>query len=408
MLAMIIGRLTAVSGFDKCDRGGSNGAYIDNFFLLPPTKGDQFFGALQATSKSQTNNVEQRVGIGKLLMSVLVVNDTRVDRHHGCYAVMAAIGELLRRNTLGPVCYWPAHTNFRECADFVAAVASARLVVVNGEGTIHHDRAAGRRLLEVGAMAREAGARVALINTGWEDNGSDFLQMLEFFDLVAARDTRSAARMALDGMEIRVVPDLSFWYSLAHAPKPCAGRRAGVGFTDNVDRLKSLALERTRRACGGETLAITHGKAGLEGSLQFLREGLGLREDIRYPLRIASLLNLRRRLWRSATASTDAFLANIARLELLVSGRFHACTLALAMGTPVVSQSSNTDKIAALFNDVGLETWRNEIPLNPGALREARSYGWAKAERVALDAYLARAVTEAERLFTDLAKLAAR
>lgn len=341
-------------------------------------------------------------------MSILVLNDTRVDRHHGCYAVMAAIGALLERNALGPVRYWPAHTEWRGSAEFDAALAAARLVVINGEGTIHHDRPAGRRLLEAGARARDTGVPVALINTGWEANGPDFVAMLDHFDLLAARDSRSAARMAEGGAEVRVVPDLSLWHARANMPQTVAGTRAGIGFTDNVDRFKSLALERLRRACGGETLVIGHGTAGFGGWAGFLREGIGLREDIRHPARLAGLVALRHRLWRAGLPATDAFLARIARLELLVSGRFHACTLALATGTPVIAQSSNTGKIAALFHDAGLDQWRGEVTLDRVSVQEARARRWSEAERAALDAYLAGAVTAAEGLFVDLARLVAR
>ena len=249
---------------------------------------------------------------------------------------------------------------------------------------------------------------VALINTGWEANGPDFVAMLAHFDLLAARDSRSAARMAEGGAEVRVVPDLSFWHARAHAPQPESGARAGIGFTDNVDRFKSLALERLRRVCGGETLAIGHGTAGLGGWAGFLREGIGLREDIRHPARLAGLVALRHRLWRAGHPETDAFFSRIARLELLVSGRFHACTLALATGTPVIAQSSNTGKIAALFHDAGLDQWRGEVTLDRAFVQEARARGWSTAERAALDAYLAGAVTAAEGLFADLATLAAR
>ena len=344
----------------------------------------------------------------KILMSVLVINDTRVDRHHGCYAVMATIGTMLERYALGPVCYWPAHAEWRDNADFECALAVARLVVINGEGTIHHNRPAGRRLLDAGMRAREAGVPVALINTGWEANGPDFVAMLDNIDLIAARDSRSAEQMAEGGANVRIVPDLSFWYAHNHAPQPVEGTRSGFGFTDNVNRFKALALERLRRACEGETVAICHGTAGFVGLAGFLREGIGMREDIRHPARLVELLALRHRLWRVSHVETDVFLAQLARLELLVSGRFHACTLALATGTPVIAQSSNTGKIAALFHDVGLEQCRGEVILNTASVQQARTHGWSEAERASLDVYLTGAITAVEQLFADLAKLAAR
>ena len=147
-------------------------------------------------------------------------------------------------------------------------------------------------------------------------------------------------------------------------------------------------------------------ESGLSGWLKFLRAGVGLRQDVRRPLRLGAILELRHRLWRESTANTDVFRARIARLELLVSGRFHACTLALASGTPLVAGSSNTGKISALFHDAGLEPWRGEIPFKSEVIHDARVSGWSKTEQAALDEYLCTAVTQAEKLFADLGKLA--
>lgn len=309
---------------------------------------------------------------------------------------------------LGPLRFWPAHVEWRENADFEAALADARLVVINGEGTIHHDRLAGWILLQAGERARQASVPVALINTGWEANGAEFVKMLNNFDLLAARDSRSATRMAAGGADVRIVPDLSIWHARAHTPQPNAVERAGIGFTDNVDRFKALSLERLRRTCGGETLTIGHSMCGCRGWGGFLRDGIGLREDIRHPMRLARLLVLRHRLWLEAESNSDGFLERISRLDLLVSGRFHACTFAISTGTPVIAQSSNTGKIAALFHDAGLEPWRSDFLLEPEAVEEARDYGWSKAEHEALDTYLATAMNEAEKLFVDLARLASR
>lgn len=341
------------------------------------------------------------------LLPVLVVNDTRVDRHHGCHAVMAAILALLERNGMRAAHFWPAHADWRGDPEFDRALAEVRLVVVNGEGTIHHELPAGRRLLEVGGRARAQGVPVALINAGWEANGPDMVARLVDFDLVAARDSRSAKQMGAGGAEVRVVPDLSFWHSLALVPGPSADHpREGVGFTDNVERLKALELERLRRACWGKTLAISQAAPGCLSGLRFLRGGVSLRQDLRHPTRLAALLRLRRRLWRQTDTNHAAFLHRIAGFELLVSGRFHACTLALAMGTPVIAQSSNTGKIAALFHDAGLAPRRAALPLDTKAVREERARGWSRQERANLDLYLACARTAAETLFEDLSGLA--
>lgn len=338
---------------------------------------------------------------------VLVVNDTRVDRHHGCQAVMGTISSLLRRNRMEPVLFWPAHTDWRRDRAFEETLASVDLVLINGEGTIHHDRQAGRQLLELGARARAEDVPVALINAGWEANGPDLVSLLDDFDLVAARDSRSAERMRAGGATVQVVPDLSLWFARAQGIIPHgSGPRAGIGVTDNVDRFKALTLERVRSDCGGQLVSIVHGGPGPVGWIRFLREGVALSRDLRHPARLSALLRLRHRLWWQGSADSQRFLTGLGTLKLLVSGRFHACTLALAAGTPLIAQASNTDKIAALFHDAHLDSWRHEGALDAARVHEASERGWAEKEFRNLCDYLDEASTSAETLFSDLATLA--
>lgn len=339
---------------------------------------------------------------------VLILNDTRADRHHGCYAVMSAICALLERNGMCAAHFWPAHADWRGSPEFDRALAQVRLVVVNGEGTIHHDRPAGRNLLEVGARARAHGVPVALINTGWEANGPDMVAHLGDFDLVSVRDSCSAERMTLSGAKVRVVPDLSIWHLTNQASGEVVFPRAGIGFTDNVDRYKTLKLARLCRDCKGTPVSICYSNNRLSGWARFLRDGIAMRQDPAHPARLAAMLRARHELWRRSSNDPNLFIDQVAHLKLLVSGRFHACTIALATGTPVIAQSSNTGKIAALFKDAGIEEWRAVVNLDTQAVSDACARGWSKSERENISAYLANATQAAEALFSDLADLAAR
>lgn len=340
---------------------------------------------------------------GGAILPVLVVNDTRVDRHHGCARVMGTIAALLGRNNMRPIAYWPAHRDWRGSPAFDAAMKQARLVLVNGEGTIHHERPAGSRLLEIGAMARTRNVPAALVNTAWDANGTEFAGKLTDFALLSARDSHSAGLMRASGQPVSVVPDLSLYGAARSKARP----RHGIGFGDNVDRLRAVELDSVRRACGGETVAITFARPGPAGYLRFLRGGLSLRQDWSSPRRLLALLRLRHRLWQAATPDAEEFLDRLSRLALLVSGRFHACTLALAADTPFVAIASNTHKIASLVADAGLAKWRHLDTVDPRIVVEAAAAGWNAEEQESRKDYLADASRKAERLFADLAKLAA-
>lgn len=332
---------------------------------------------------------------------VIVLNDTRVDQHHGCSRVMSAIESLLTQVGGQIVACVPAHTDWRVNPYLLATAASARLVLVNGEGTIHHDRPAGRLLLEAGAWAKSRGIPVALVNAGWEDNGHDFLRLARDFSLVAVRDTRSAMQLREGGVACRIVPDLSLYGSSSrHATMP----RAGTVFTDSVDRAATVRLDLLRRRLAADFLPIQFGNPGLRGSYQFVRGGIGF-GDLAHPIFAMRMIRARRSLLRRQVPDPDRFVEKLARRELLVSGRFHACTLALKAGTPFVAIASNTAKISALVEAAGLAPWRVDASLAPTDIESARSQGWLPCELDAISAYLSDAKSEAEGLFADIRRL---
>lgn len=332
---------------------------------------------------------------------VIVLNDTRGDRHFGCTAVMRALEAGLDGAGLQPRLLLGTHEDWRKHAGFERALAAARLVVVNGEGTLHHDRPLGLRLLQVAAAARAAGVPSALVNAGWQANGEAYAAAARQFDLVSARDSRSAAELRAAGIACRVVPDLS----LCTATPPAAPR-AGIGVTDSVDRDVALLLSRLRRGLGATTVSIHERPRGLRGRWRFQRAILGKR-DLASPLGAWRRLSARREQLGASGESLEGFVAGLAGLALLVSGRFHACTLALVAGTPFLAAGTNSHKISALVEDAGLAPWRAAPALDAAAINEAMHGGWSAAEQAARADYVARARQEARELFSDLGQLAA-
>ncbi len=294
----------------------------------------------------------------------------------------------------------PAHADWRLNPGFDQALAGSRLMVINGEGTLHHDRPTGRRLLLAAEQARSHGVPVALINAGWEANGVELVALLDNVDLVAVRDSQSAAELRSAGRSCVVVPDLSLYAPVA----PTGVSRSGVGYTDSVDPDMTLQLERSRRHARGLPVAIQYSLPGVTAKLRFVREAVS-RRDLTSPLRMAALIRARSTQLHAQAATADEFISRLAALELLVSGRFHACTLSLLAGTPFVAVPSNTSKIAALVQDVGLAAWRADASLDARSVESARREGWSPTERSAVGAYIAMARQAVSALFADIGRL---
>lgn len=333
---------------------------------------------------------------GRAAIPTVVVNDTRIDRHHGCGRVMRTLLGLAADRGLEVIGAAPAHGDWRADPGFMRAFERARLVIVNGEGTLHHDRPAGALLLEAGAAARARGVPAALINASWQANSPGLAARLADFALIAVREGRSAAEVRAAGFDCRRVPDLSLYETV----RP-AGVRQGIGFTDSVVRELVPALESARRRVGGVPVPIQYGG----GRLAWVRQALG-RQDLGHPARLAVLAGARLASYGARSADDTAYMERIAGLEMLVTGRFHAATFALAAGTPLLALDSNTHKIAALIEDAGLDPDRVITPAELARL-DPQPRRWRPAEAENLDAYLADGRKATDSLFADLAVLAA-
>jgi hypothetical protein len=334
-------------------------------------------------------------------LRAVVLNDTRVDLHHGCNRVMSALKHLMEIYNVTLLAASPAHCDWLKNKTLISALEASQLVIVNGEGTIHHDRLAGQRLLEVGSWARAKGIPAVLINCGWEGNGSEFADMAKTFALVSVRDSASASLLQAQGVDCCLVPDLSLYEG---EWSQCPPRKDIMLFSDSVDGKKALWLDKARRVCGGELISIVYSTPELAGYLRFIRGPIA-KWDLLQPKRVLALANLRRNLYRVSSQYGDHFMNRLASGSLLVSGRFHACTLALCTGTPFVAIPSNTGKISALIRDVGLERWRERALLDCKTLAEAKAAGWSALEKKNIQDYLAYARTSAETLFTQIRSL---
>lgn len=329
----------------------------------------------------------------------VILNDTRVDRHHGCDRVMRTLESHLRRIGCRILATAPAHTDWRERSDVMAALEQAHLIVVNGEGTIHHDRPAGLTLLQAAQYGAARGIPTVLLNAAWEANGPTAVSRIREFTLVAVRDSLSLLELNHVGVRCTMVPDLSLYEAYV-----VRGERSGIGFTDSVDRNATVVLEQARRACGGGPVPVQHSDPGAAGAWRFFRSYVGA-GDFKRPRFLLAMLGVRARHFRHQVQSDGSLLDVLASLELLVSGRYHACTLSLLAGTPFVAASTNTAKIRALIADAGLSGWRAETALTPSTIAEARRVGWERHEPAAITSFLADSRARTDTLFAEIERL---
>ncbi|MBT9292159.1 glycosyltransferase family 29 protein [Prosthecodimorpha staleyi] len=227
---------------------------------------------------------------------------------------------------------------FRQEFEAVGRVVEAHedydVVVVNGEGSMHHGvHSFHQKMLLLGeAVARRRPA--FLVNTVWQRNGRLFDHVLRHLDAITVRERASQRDLkARHGIQAELRLDASFWAPVA----PVAAREDFGGGTVVTD-FYSRQFGNFVRMTGGLLKAKPYIDMGEYG----------------WPELIASL----------RTAS------------LLVTGRHHAVYAACRARLPFVAMAGNTHKIEGLIEASGLP-----IPI----AREARELpgliDWADRHR---------------------------
>ena len=133
---------------------------------------------------------------------VYLFNDTGRARHAGCRAVMRSINAELESFAQIVATHQVGSLELDE-----EALQTCDAVVVNGEGSIHHDSPLANFLLCALAKAQAAGKRTALINAVYQQLHIPPQGVLARLDFFSVREVRSAAAARQHGGCPRVLLD---------------------------------------------------------------------------------------------------------------------------------------------------------------------------------------------------------
>ncbi len=278
-----------------------------------------------------------------------LLNDTSTERHAGCSAVMAAIDEHAEqrgwtncgRKYVGQQLNWESQQ---------AAISIADLILVNGEGTLHHDRHVCTSLAVAIAELSRRGKRVVLINSTIHSVSDTVARLLAGSSQIYVRDQISAE--VFSHLENYVVveycPDLILngeWASPSDAVK---GRRLQTAFTDSVRLKDTHMLWNTCIPLGATYLGVKDSnkldvRRVSKWSMQALSKSP--QDIVAYARAISGL---------SRRNLSSRFFSRLKEFDFLVTGRYHAVLAAIRMGVPFAYVPSNTPKIENALRDIGL------------------------------------------------------
>jgi len=167
------------------------------------------------------------------MIPVCIVNDTSGENHTGCNAVMEALLALCKTRGLDVI----ERLTRRQILGGAAPSRDAKLVVINGEGSLHHNTSQAQFfpvLLEA-LDAREQPA--VLINAVWDTpefmDESAWALMHKWVRFVSLRESLSAHTLMKDWAKQQfITPDLSFWHYPKLPPRITAFGCNQVAYTD--------------------------------------------------------------------------------------------------------------------------------------------------------------------------------
>ncbi|MFU8877457.1 MAG: polysaccharide pyruvyl transferase family protein [Wenzhouxiangellaceae bacterium] len=332
-----------------------------------------------------------------------MLNDTaHGSAHHGCRCVMDNIKRSVLAAGLTIAATFPVRTPATDPA-LRAAIRAADLVIINGEGSLHHGRPAGQCLIDAAAFARFAGRPVVLINALYQDNPGSWDAVISGLDAIWARDRQSAAELSrAAGRPIACSGELAL---CTDPPTPAPHQvRRGVIVGDSFYGWRSWQLYRAsgrlRRHKPARIVPIQRYPSGRPGAHRnsFPRHlrALFWREIYRRSRRVDTRVD-----------SLPTYLAALADAGLSVTGRYHAVCLSLLAGTPLVALDSNSWKIRALLEDAGLDRRRLIAPaqLTPAWLLD-QDWSWSARERAGIERLLGDTRANCRQMFHDIAALA--
>lgn len=183
------------------------------------------------------------------------------------------------------------------------------LLVVNGEGSMHHDSKLCRDKISHIQNALDTGRRAVLINTVWQDNSRKYAELLVRCDHVVAREVCSAYELANIGIQAEVKMDLAFSCEIEDVEP--------IDFNGAV-----LVTDFYSKEFG--TFARLTGKWA---------------EKFVY-------IDLREWTWSRLVRS-------MASASLLITGRHHAVYAACKARLPFLAMEGNTHKISGLIQTAG-------------------------------------------------------
>ena len=290
------------------------------------------------------------------LIRAVVLGDTSLSNHHGCQRVMENLELGLKANGV-TILAFASGKNWSADEPLKQAIREADMLVINGEGSIHHNRPMGEEYLSAAEFAKQHGVGAYLINTTWFANDRTLAKRAEVFRKIFVRESMSQSELRKHGVSSTIVPDLTFARGLYAENK----QRSGFLVTDSTLTRTSTRLYQIANSQRENRFApLLSSQWSFRG--QNVPEKLLKRRNwqrlVGKWLGPFGISPVRYQALACALPAPDDYLNLLSSSQAILSGRFHATCFAMITQTPFLVAKSNTPKIESMLADAQLSTER--------------------------------------------------
>jgi len=336
------------------------------------------------------------------LLKVVVLNDTRSEHHHGCSRVMNAIDFYLKGKA-SDIVSLSVGEDWQKREDIKRAIISADKVIVNGEGTIHHNSALGFSLVKVAKFAHEYGVEAFLINMTYQANSLAYKKYLSFFNKIFVRESFSQKELAEVGVDSEIVPDLTFSFSPS-----IQEREFPVLVTCSVKQeITQAILDAYAHENHITFSSIFNNNLCQVSPFNFWKRLKGIYQNntlTELGAKVSNKFSFDKKAnipWKYQYTHVD-YADFLAKAELVICGRFHAMTMCINQQTPFVALESNSHKVSGVLTDIGLD--KNKFMLNPAQLNsfDPSSFSFSAQEKEMIRTYCQQAKEKIAAMFAEV------
>lgn len=343
------------------------------------------------------------------LLTVVVLNDTRFEYHHGCSRVMNAIDYYLKEKTQ-EITYFPVGKNWQKNESIKQKIITADLVIVNGEGTIHHNSVLGLSLVKVARFAASYGVKSFLINSTYQENAETYKKYLSYFDKIFVRESYSQKELSELGIESAIVPDLTFSFVPNHSETKGSER---ILITCSVNKDVTDSLLATFEHNQGATFSSIFN----DNEVEEVQRAVSLFHRVSQILKNNSLNAIVNKLfnkisnfdnnsqveWFTQNTHTD-YSDYLESAKLVVCGRFHAMTMCINHKVPFLAIESNSHKVSGTLADIGLDREKYLVKADQITWGQLQSFDISEEDQDKMLKYSTQAKASIADMFNEILK----